>query len=44
MDSNTFTGTVDRYNGVTVDSKEEPCDMASFPDKLNGEINKVLTF
>lgn len=31
-----FNGTTDRYNGVTVDSVEEPCGEALFLPKLKG--------
>ncbi|XP_046959400.1 nudix hydrolase 8-like [Vanessa cardui] len=34
MSSKTFQGVVDRYNGVTVDSHEEPCDPNQFLNQL----------
>lgn len=34
MDAETFKGSIDRFNGVTISSKDEPCDIAKFPAKL----------
>lgn len=34
----TFEGHIDRYNGVTVDSKEEPCGPEQFTGRLAGKI------
>lgn len=37
MESTTFIGVTDRYNGVTVDSQEEPCATNQFLNQLNGK-------
>ncbi|XP_031782400.2 nudix hydrolase 8 [Nasonia vitripennis] len=37
---NCFCGQVDRYNGITVDSKTEPCDVALFPERLEASLNQ----
>lgn len=49
METKTFEGTIDRYNGVTIDSQEEPCGYSNFKDKLTGNIiaklcNKLILF
>jgi hypothetical protein len=31
-----FQGTIDRYNGVTIDSSKESCDAETFAKKLSG--------
>lgn len=33
-ESNVFSGVVDRYNGITIDTATEPIDGAEFPEKL----------
>lgn len=33
-----FRGQGDRYDGVTIDSRNEPCDSAVFPNRLEGQI------
>lgn len=38
-DSSIFKGTVDRYNGVTVNSAQEYCNTEEFSTKLDGEQN-----
>lgn len=35
-----FEGKTDRYNGVTVDSQQEPCGQEQFPSRL---VSKYLT-
>lgn len=37
MASQTFKGEQDRYNGITVDSQEEPCETSQFLNQLNGK-------
>lgn len=37
MESTTFEGVSDRYNGITVDSQEEPCETNDFLNKLKGK-------
>lgn len=37
-----FRGQGDRYDGITVDSKREPCDSAIFPDRLEGQQRKFF--
>ena len=32
-----FQGQEDRFNGITVDSNKEPCDVSTFIKKLQGE-------
>ncbi|XP_045528954.1 nudix hydrolase 8-like [Pieris brassicae] len=36
----TFIGVIDRYNGVTVTSKDEPCNQIDFKDKLVSSLSK----
>lgn len=33
-EGNAFKGTIDRYNGVTIDTKEESIDINTFPELL----------
>jgi hypothetical protein len=33
-----FQGEEDRFRGITVDSSKEPCDVSSFPKKLEGTV------
>ncbi|KAG6442355.1 nudix hydrolase 8 [Manduca sexta] len=40
MESKIFQGVIDRYNGITVDSLEEPCENNIFPTKLIDSLNK----
>ncbi|XP_034242741.1 nudix hydrolase 8 isoform X3 [Thrips palmi] len=35
-----FVGTKDRFQGITVDSTKEPCEILAFPDILKGSLNK----
>ncbi|CAD0199170.1 unnamed protein product [Chrysodeixis includens] len=42
MESTTFEGVSDRYNGITVDSKEEPCEIDNFLDKLKESLTSWL--
>ncbi|KAJ8679256.1 hypothetical protein QAD02_015043 [Eretmocerus hayati] len=37
-----FRGQVDRYDGVTVDSKQEPCDVNAFPDRLEASLEEWI--
>lgn len=43
MESTTFEGVSDRYNGITVDSQEEPCEPNNFLNKLQGKCKGHLT-
>lgn len=38
MESITFEGETDRYNGVTVDSQKEPCEISRLLTQLNGKL------
>ncbi|CAH0701239.1 unnamed protein product [Spodoptera exigua] len=38
MGSKTFEGVTDRYNGITVDSQEEPCEIDQLSNQLNESI------
>ncbi|CAH2106450.1 unnamed protein product [Euphydryas editha] len=40
MSSETFQGVVDRYNGITVDSHDEPCETNQFLDRLLASLKK----
>lgn len=40
--ANVFRGILDRFNGVTVDSEKENCDIANLPQKLEGTYNTFL--
>ncbi|CAH0719391.1 unnamed protein product, partial [Brenthis ino] len=40
MTTQTFQGVIDRYNGITVDSLEEPCEPNQFLDKLLASLKK----
>lgn len=39
MESKTFEGVTDRYNGITVDSQKEPCEIDQLLNQLNGNYN-----
>lgn len=39
MTSNTFEGVTDRYEGITVDSEQEPCPDTEFSNRLAGKIS-----
>lgn len=32
-----FVGTEDRFQGITIDSTKEPCDISLFPEVLKGK-------
>ncbi|KAF9824607.1 hypothetical protein SFRURICE_004064 [Spodoptera frugiperda] len=38
MESKTFEGVTDRYNGITVDSQKEPCEIDQLLNQLNESI------
>ncbi|VVC87302.1 uncharacterized protein LOC126969831 [Leptidea sinapis] len=38
--SSTFNGVVDRYNGITINSKDEPCETHIFRDMLLNSLKK----
>ncbi|XP_021189701.3 uncharacterized protein LOC110375774 [Helicoverpa armigera] len=38
MGSKIFNGETDRYNGITVDSQKEPCDVSELLDQLNDSL------
>ncbi|KPJ02780.1 PREDICTED: nudix hydrolase 8-like [Papilio xuthus] len=40
MASKTFEGVLDRYNGITVDSQKEQCDITDFQSKLTESLQK----
>ncbi|XP_068631798.1 uncharacterized protein [Battus philenor] len=40
MESKTFEGSLDRYNGITVDSHKESCDLSHFFNKLQESLLK----
>ncbi|XP_063824909.1 uncharacterized protein LOC135074522 [Ostrinia nubilalis] len=40
METVTFLGTVDRYNGVTVDSQKEPCESNNFKRQISDSLKK----
>ncbi|KAI8435933.1 hypothetical protein MSG28_004101 [Choristoneura fumiferana] len=42
MSSKIFEGVLDRYNGVTVDSQQEPCDIDNFLDQLKDSHKKWI--
>lgn len=42
MCSKTFQGVQDRYNGITVDSQEEPCEPNQFLNQLIGKYRNVV--
>lgn len=37
-----FHGKGDRYDGITVDSKNEPCDSVIFPGRLEGHKRFII--
>ncbi|XP_045771623.1 nudix hydrolase 8-like [Maniola jurtina] len=39
-DVKTFQGVIDRYNGITVDSQDEPCDQDQFTAQLINSLGK----
>lgn len=42
MGSITFEGVTDRYNGITVDSQKEPCEINMLLNQLNGKLNFIF--
>lgn len=38
--ASTFSGSKDRFKGVTVVSKEEPCEPGNFEQKLKASLDK----
>lgn len=42
MNTDTFKGLADRYDGVTVDTQEEPCEKTLLSPKITGRYHQLF--